>query len=110
MLQPVSPGVDIKIGHDHRVQTVGLGGPLQHWLESEASQCDRVTPTCQHVPHSPRHVRRDAHAWEGPDGLVSEVKRIERRPVNDIRDQLIAHEYVLEEVIEDKVGLAESLQ
>ena len=28
LVQPVSPGVDIKIGHDHSVETVGLGWPL----------------------------------------------------------------------------------
>ena len=59
--------------------------------------------------HSPRHVCREAHSGECPDGLVSEIKRIERRPVNHIRDHLIAHEDVLQEVREDEVRLTESL-
>ena len=60
--------------------------------------------------HSPRHVGGEAHPGEGPDGLVSEIKRIERRPVYHVRDELVTHEDVLEEVGEDEVRLAESLQ
>ena len=59
--------------------------------------------------HSPRHVGGEAHPREGPDGLVSEIERIERRPVNHIWDHLVAHEDVLEEVGEDEVRLTESL-
>ena len=63
-----------------------------------------------HFPqHSPRHVGGEAHPGEGPDGLVSEIKRIERRPVNHIWDHLVAHEDVLKEVREDEVRLTESL-
>ena len=53
--------------------------------------------------HSPRHVGGEAHPGERPDGLVGQIQGIERRPVYHIRDQLVTHEDVLEEVGEDEV-------
>ena len=73
MVSPVSPGVDVEVGHDHRVQAVWLGRPLQHGFES-----------C--------HVRGHSHAGEGADSLIRNLQRIPRRSIKDIGNKLKASE------------------
>ena len=69
MVLPVSPGVDVEVGHDHCVQAVRLGRPLQHGLESG-------------------HVGCHAHAREGADSLIRDLQRIPRRSIKNVRDEL----------------------
>ena len=68
-----------------------------------------MPPLTPFPSHSPRHVGGQAHPGKGPDGLVSKIKRVERRSVDHIWDHLVPHEDVLEEVREDEVRLTESL-
>ena len=57
-----------------------------------------------HDVHLPGGVGGEFHAGEGADGLVREVERVERRRVEDVGDDLVAHEDVLEQVLEGAVG------
>ena len=69
MVLPVSPGVDVEVGHDHCVEAVGLGRPLQHGLE-------------------PRHVSGHSHPGEGADSLIRNLQRIPRRRIKNVGDEL----------------------
>ena len=81
---PVLSAVDVQIGHDDGVQGVLLGGPTQLGLE-------------------PRVVGGQLHARERPDRLVGELEGEERRAVNHVGDELVAHEDVLQKVPQDRV-------
>ena len=69
MASPVSPGVDVEVGHDHCVQAVRLDRPLQHGLESG-------------------HVCCHAHAGEGADSLIRDLQGIPRRRIKNVGDEL----------------------
>ena len=84
---PVPPVVDVQVAHDDSVERVGLGRPVQHGLE-------------------PRGVGGQLHARERSDRLVGEVQGVEWGPVDDVRDDLVAHEDVLQQVLKGAVRAA----
>ena len=75
---PVPPVVDVEVGHDDGVEGARLRRPPQHGLE-------------------PGGVRRQPHAGEGPDRLVGEVERESGSLVHHVRDELVAHEDVVQQ-------------